>query len=64
MKLVEAKALRTNTTNVIAKFLYNHILTWFGYPFTIMTNQGTHFINDVIHYLTNCFSLRHTSSII
>jgi len=29
-----------------------------------VTNQGTHFINDVICYLTVHFILRHTSSIL
>jgi hypothetical protein len=46
------------------KFFYNHIFTRFGYPLTIVTNQGTHFINDVIHYLTNHFILRHTTYIV
>jgi hypothetical protein len=27
-----------------------------------MTNQGTHFINDDIHYIIDHFILRHTSS--
>jgi hypothetical protein len=27
-----------------------------------VTNQGTHFINDVIRYLTYHFILRHTNS--
>lgn len=47
-----------------SKFLYDHILTQFGCPLTIMTNQGTHFINDGIRYLTDHFILRHTSSIV
>jgi hypothetical protein len=64
MKWVEAKALRTNTIDVIAKFLYDHILIWFGYPFTIMIDQGTYFINNVIHYLTYCFNLKHIISIV
>jgi hypothetical protein len=46
------------------KFLYDHILTWFGCPLTIVTNQGTHFINDVICYLTDHFILKHTNSIV
>jgi len=61
-KWVEAKALCTNTTIVTTKFLYDHIFTWFGCPLIIVTNQGTHFINDVIRYLTNHFILIHTSS--
>jgi len=47
------------TTAIIAKFLYDHILIEFGCPLTIVIDQGTHFINDVIHYLINHFILRH-----
>ncbi len=61
---MEARALHTNTTVVIVKFLYDHILTRFGCPLTIVTNQGTHFINDDIRYLIDHFILRHTSSTI
>jgi hypothetical protein len=57
MKWVEAKTLCTNTINVIMKFLYDHILIRFGYPFIIVTYQGTHFINNVIHYFIDHFSL-------
>jgi hypothetical protein len=63
-KWVEARALRINIIAIIVKFLYDHILTRFGFPLTIVTNQGTHFINDVICYLTNHFILRDTNSII
>jgi hypothetical protein len=59
---VEAKALHTNTIVITTKFLYDHIFIWFGCPFTIITNQGTLFINDAICYLTsNHFILRHTN---
>jgi hypothetical protein len=62
-KWVEARALHTNTVAITVKFLHEHILTRFGCPLTIVTNQGTHFINDVI-YLTNHFILKHTNYII
>ncbi len=51
-KWVEAKALRINIVVIITKFLYEHILTKFGCPLTIVTNQGIHFINDTIKHLT------------
>ncbi len=63
-KWVEAKALQTNITNVTVKFLYDHILTQFGCPLTIVIDQGTHFMNDFIHYLIDHFIMRHTNSTI
>ncbi len=63
-KWVEVKALCTNTIVVIAKFLYDHIFTWFVCPLTIVIDQGTHFINNVLHYLLDHFILRHISSIV
>ncbi len=61
-KWVEAQALCTNTIVVTAKFLYKHILMRFGCPLTIMIDQITHFINDVIKYFTDHFIFKHTSS--
>ncbi len=61
IKWVRAQALHTNIVIVTAKFLYKHFLTRFGFPSTIMTNQGTHFINNVIGYLIDHFILRHIS---
>jgi hypothetical protein len=48
-KWVKEKAFKTNIVVVIAKFLYEYILTKFGCPLTIITYQGVHFINDVIN---------------
>ncbi len=63
-KWVETKTLRTNTTVVTTKFLYDCILIRFGCPLTIVTNWGIHFINVVIKYLTDHFLLKHVSSTI
>jgi hypothetical protein len=49
-KWVEAKTFRTNIVVVTTIFMYD-ILTKFGCPLTIVTNQGVYFINDVIKYL-------------
>jgi hypothetical protein len=46
-----AKALRTSTAVVIARFLYEYILVGFGCPLTIVIDQGIHFINDIIKHL-------------
>ncbi len=58
---MEVRALRTNTTIVTTKFLYEHIVTRFGCPLTIVINQDTHFINDASNYLIDHFVMRHTS---
>ncbi len=62
IKWVEARTLKINTTIVTTKFLYECILTKFGCPLTIVTNQGVHFINDAIKYLTHHFLMKHVSS--
>jgi hypothetical protein len=61
-KWVAARALKTNTTAIIAKKLYVCKLTKFGCPLIIVTNQGIHFINDAIKYLTDHFLMKHVSS--
>jgi hypothetical protein len=58
---VEAQAFHTNIVAKIAKFLYEHILTRFGCPLTIVIDQGTHFINAIIYFIDH-FILRHTNS--
>jgi hypothetical protein len=61
---VEVKVLCTNIDVVTTKFIYDSIFTQFGCPLTIVIDQSTHFINDVIRYLTNHFILRHTNYIV
>jgi hypothetical protein len=61
-KWVNAKALRTNIATIIAKFMYEYILTKFGCPLTIVIDQGVHFINDTIKHLTKQFLLKHVNS--
>jgi hypothetical protein len=58
---VETRALKINIIAVITIFLYECILTRFGCPLIIVIDQGVHFMNDVIKYLTNHFLLKHVS---
>jgi hypothetical protein len=60
-KWVENKALHTKTMVVTAKFIYKFILTRFGCLFTLLNDQGIHFINNAIEILTNHFLLKHTT---
>jgi hypothetical protein len=41
--------------------MYEHILSRFRCPLTIVTDQSTHFINDAIRYLIYHFIFRHTN---
>jgi hypothetical protein len=62
IKWVEARTLGINITTVTTKILYECILTKFGCPLTIVINQGIHFINDAIKYLTYHFLMKHVIS--
>jgi transposase InsO family protein len=61
-KWVEAKALQTNMVAIIACFLYEFILTHFGCPLMLVSDQGTHFINDTIEHLMTHFLFKHQMS--
>ncbi|MCO5563575.1 hypothetical protein L7F22_017220 [Adiantum nelumboides] len=61
-KWVEAKALPNNTTKSIAWFLYEHIICRYGCPIELVSDQGTHFINDTVEILTEIFSIKHHKS--
>jgi hypothetical protein len=62
IKWVEAKALQTNMVAIIASFLYELILADFGCPLMLVSDQGTHFINDTIEHLTTPFLFKHRMS--
>ena len=45
--------------NMVAKFLFEHKLTWFGCPKILMSDHGTHFLNETISTLTEYFQMYH-----
>ncbi|MCO5600016.1 hypothetical protein L7F22_054124 [Adiantum nelumboides] len=61
-KWIEAKALPKNTAKSTTWFLYEHIICKYGCPIEIVSNQGTHFINDTIDILIELYSIKHRKS--
>ena len=58
-KWAEAKAVRTDTAANAAVFLYENIISWFGCPKIIVSDRGTHFMNDMIREMTEKFQVDH-----
>ena len=61
-KWVEAKPLRDNTAASTAKFLYENIWCQFGCPIELVSDQGTHFINKLVHELSTYYHVVHKKS--
>ena len=58
-KWVEAKALTNNSAKKTTDFLYEHIISKFGCPLELVSDQGTHFINELVEALTKTFQIKH-----
>ena len=50
-KLVEVVATRTIDAKVVLKFLQKNIFTRFGAPRAIISDEGSHFCNNVFNAL-------------
>ena len=42
-----------NSTKKTASFLYENIITRYGYPVELVNDQGTHFLNETVEALTH-----------
>ena len=48
----EAKPVKDYSIAIVAQFIFETILTRFGCPRFLMSDQGTHFLNQTIQELT------------
>lgn len=61
---MEVKALKDNKVVFVANFLYDMIITKFGCPIELVSNQGSHFPNAVIHEMMEKHMILHLKSTI
>ena len=61
-KWVEAKATQKNNARTTAQFLYENVFTRYGLPIELVSDRGTHFINEVIEFLLDEFMVIHRKS--
>ena len=58
-KWVEAIAFRTNDAKNVATFLYENIIVRFGCPIELVSDRGTHFVNEVVECLIDTYKIKH-----
>ncbi|CAN6544086.1 unnamed protein product [Malus baccata var. baccata] len=62
LKWVEAKAIRTNDSKVVADFIRTNIFARFGMPRVIISDGGSHFCNRTIEALLRKYNVNHKVS--
>ena len=61
-KFVVTKAVRDNTAQTVVRFLKEDIITKFGTPRCILTDNGTHFTSSLTNELFKCIGTTHLYS--
>jgi hypothetical protein len=62
IRWAEARAVMDCSAATAAQFIFEDIITKFGCPKTLMSDQGTHVINKTIEALTQKFEVHHHKS--
>ena len=52
-KWYEFDLMKTCSSEVASKFIYENIVIRFGCPLTLVSDQGTHFVNKTIKLMVN-----------
>ncbi|KAL3686673.1 hypothetical protein R1sor_009247 [Riccia sorocarpa] len=61
-KWAEARSFPRATGASIIQFLQENIISRFGVPLTIITDNGTHFLNDAMTEITRAYDIQHKFS--
>ena len=62
-KWVEAIACPRNDANTVVGFIQRNILSRFGAPITIISDEGSHFANKLFAKLMSMYGVRHVRSL-
>jgi hypothetical protein len=62
IRWAEAREVKDYSENTVLYFIFDDIITRFGCSKILMSDQGTHFINNTIEALTEEFSVHHQKS--
>jgi hypothetical protein len=59
---VEAVVVQHCLIEIVDRFIFKNIITWFGCPRTLTSDQGGHFISSTIENITIEFLIQHHKS--
>jgi hypothetical protein len=56
---VKVTPVKDYNAETVGHFLFEQVITRFGFPRVLMSEQGTHFINITIHVMLEEFEVHH-----